>query len=338
MKLSCVGIDLAKNVFQVHGVDEAGKKVVGKQLRRDAMLGYFRQQAPCLIGMEACGSAHYWARELSAQGHDVRIMAPQFVKPYVKGNKTDANDAAAICEAVSRPSMRFVSIKSVDQQMAQAEHRVRARLVRARTALSNEIRGLLGELGVIIKPGLCALRQALPDLLEDADHGVPDWFRRLLAELRDELVSLDERLASHDRHLQDVARQDERVQRLMAIEGMGVISATALVSAVGDAKQFADGRAMASWLGIVPSEHSSGGKQRLGGISKRGSTYLRTLMIHGARAALKAAATKTDRRSEWVNQLSVRRNRNIATVALANKNVRIAWSILARGETYRAAA
>jgi len=246
MKLSCVGIDLAKNVFQVHGVDEAGKKVVGKQLRRDAMLGYFRQQAPCLIGMEACGSAHYWARELSAQGHDVRIMAPQFVKPYVKGNKTDANDAAAICEAVSRPSMRFVSIKSVDQQMAQAEHRVRARLVRARTALSNEIRGLLGELGVIIKPGLCALRQALPDLLEDADHGVPDRFRRLLAELRDELVSLDERLASHDRHLQDVARQDERVQRLMAIEGMGVISATALVSAVGDAKQFADGRAMAS--------------------------------------------------------------------------------------------
>lgn len=338
MKVIRIGIDLAKQVFQVHGVDAAGKKVLVRKLQRKEMLAFFRNREPCLIGMEACASAHYWARELSALGYEVRLMAPQFVKPYVKGNKNDAHDAEAICEAVGRPTMRFVSVKSVEQQVLQSEHRVRSRLVRARTALGNEIRGLLGELGVIVAVGLAALRQRLPELLEDAGNGMPERFRILLAELRDELLSLDERLAVHERRLQEEARQDERVQRLLAIEGMGLVTATALVAAVGDAKQFANGRAMAAWLGITPREHSSGGKQRLGGISKRGDPYLRTLVIHGARAALRAASNKTDRRSEWAKRVAERRNANIATVALANKNVRVAWSLLARNETYRPAA
>lgn len=337
MKVIRIGIDLAKQVFQVHGVDAAGKKVLGRKLQRAEMLAFFQRMEPCLIGMEACASAHYWARELGAQGHEVRLMAPQFVKPYVKGNKNDANDAEAICEAVGRPSMRFVSI-SVDQQAMQSEHRVRSRLVRARTALANEIRGLLGELGVVIPVGLSALRIRLPELLEEAGSGLPERLRILLAELREELLMLDERLAVHERRLQETARQDERVQRLLAIEGVGLVTATALVAAVGDAKQFANGRAMAAWLGITPREHSSGGKQRLGGISKRGDVYLRTLVIHGARSALKAAGSKTDRRSQWVTRVAERRNRNIATVALANKNMRIAWSVLARNEAYRRAA
>lgn len=338
MNTSCVGIDLAKNVFQVHGVNVAGRSVVSRQLQRKEVLSWFSNLPPCLIGMEACASAHHWARELSALGHDVRIMAPQYVKPYVKGNKNDANDAAAICEAVSRPSMRFVTIKSIEQQVMQAEHRVRSRLVKARTALSNEIRGLLGEIGITIPVGIGTVRRRLPELLEEAENDLTAPLRQLLGELYDELCGLDDRVATHDRRLKEEAQQDERVQRLLAIEGMGVISATALVASVGDAKQFPCGRALAAFMGIVPSEHSSGGKQRLGAISKRGSTYLRTLMIHGARAALNAATNKTDRRSTWVKGVAQRRNRNIATVALANKNARIAWAILARNETYRPAA
>ncbi len=335
MDVTRIGIDLAKQVFQIHGVDRDGKALVRRQLRRSQMLAYFEKLPPTLIGMEACGSAHYWARELRRMGHDARLMAPQFVKPYVKSGKNDANDAEAICEAVGRPNMRFVPVKSVEQQVMQAEHRIRARLIKARTALGNEIRGLLGEFGIVLPTSLGNVRRALPDLLEDAENGLTGEFRRLLAQLGEELRWLDDDIKEYDARIARRTKEDDRIRRLLEIEGIGPISACALVSAVGDAKQFRKGRDMAAWLGLTPSQHSSGGKNRLGHISRRGDTYVRTLLIHGARAALKAAENKTDGRSRWVTGLAKRRNKNIATVALANKNARIAWSILSREETYR---
>ncbi len=337
MNIKRIGIDLAKQVFQLHGVDRNEQVTVRKQLKRTQMLAYFKNLAPCLIGMEACASSHYWARELMGYGHCVKLIAPQFVKPYVKGGKNDANDAEAICEAVGRPTMRFVAIKTVEQQVMQSAHRIRSRLVRERTALSNEIRGLLGEFGIAVPVGIAQLRKALPVLLEQDHSKLTMRFVQLLAELAEELRQVDDRIAVHDKRLQAAASEDERIKRLMEIEGIGPISASALVAAVGDAKQFSSGRDMAAWLGLVPSQHSSGGKERLGHISKRGDTYLRTLLIHGARAALNASTDKQDARSRWVQALATRRNRNVATVALANKNARIAWAVLSREEAYRGA-
>lgn len=333
MNIKRTGLDLAKNIFQIHAVDHHEQVVLRQALRRDAMTAFFTRLSPCLIGIEACGSSHYWARELTRMGHSVRIIPPQFVKPYLKGNKNDANDAGAICEAISRPGMRFVAMKNERQQTLQAEHRVRARLIRERTALSNEIRGFLGEFGLVLPVGINRLRKALPEILSEQDKW-DDRFMRLLCELAEELKGLDERVAHHDSWLQQTAREDIRVKRLLAIEGMGPVVASALVAAVGDARQFRNGREMAAYLGLVPRQHSSGGKERLGHISKRGDSYVRTLLIHGARSVLKACKEKTDRRSEWLKALAERRNRNIATVALANKNARIAWSILSREEDY----
>jgi len=338
MTIARVGVDLAKLVFQIHGVNRAEKVQQRKQLRRSQVLGYFGKLEPCLIGMEACSGAHYWARELSKLGHDVRLMAPQFVKPYVKSGKNDANDAEAICEAVGRPTMRFVAIKTVEQQVIQAEHRIRSRLVKSRTALTNEIRGFLAEFGVVVAKSLGPLRRALPELLEDAENGLPGDFRVLLLGLSEELRALDERIAVFDARIAQAAREDDRIKRLLEIDGIGPITASALVAAVGDATQFNSGRDMSAWFGLTPQQHSSGGKSRLGRISKRGDKYIRMLLVHGARAALKAAENKEDGRSRWVKNLADRRNKNIATVALANKNTRIAWSILSRGESYRKAA
>ncbi|PXX33084.1 IS110 family transposase [Undibacterium pigrum] len=335
MNIKRIGMDIAKQVFQIHGVDRFEKVLVRKQLRRAQVLEFFKNIAPCLIGIEACGSSHYWARELSQLGHQVKLIPAQFVKPFVKGGKNDANDAEAICEAVSRANMRFVAIKSVEQQVAQAEHRIRSRLVRARTALSNEIRGLLSEFGIVIAPGISQIRQALPVLLEDKELQLNARLKVLLAELASELRQIDDCLVQHEQRLKAAVKEDERMKRLMDIEGIGPISASALVAAVGDATHFASGRDMAAWLGLVPDQHSSGGKERLGHISKRGDTYLRTLLIHGARAVLNHCEHKEDKRSVWVNQLVKRRNRNIATVALANKNARIAWAVLSRKEAYR---
>lgn len=337
MNIKRIGIDIAKQVFQIHGVDRFDQVVVRKQLRRAQICDFFKDLAPCLIGIEACGSSHYWARELSQLGHEVKLIPAQFVKPYVKGGKNDANDAEAICEAVGRPAMRFVAIKRVEQQVVQAEHRIRSRLVRARTALSNEIRGLLSEFGIVIALGITQIRQALPLLLEEDEVRLSQKFKLLLAELAEELRQIDEHIAQHDQRLKTAAKEDERIQRLMEIEGIGPISASALVAAVGDATQFASARDMAAWLGLVPGQHSSGGKERLGHISKRGDTYLRTLLIHGARAVLNRCGNKEDRHSQWANQLARRRNRNIATVAIANKNARIAWAVLSRKEAYRGA-
>lgn len=336
MKLKRIGVDLAKQVFQLHGVDSHEQVQCRKQLKRAQMLDFFRQLEPCLVAMEACGGAHYWARELIKLGHQVRLIAPQFVKPYVKSGKNDANDAEAICEAASRPTMRFVPIKTAEQQAGQSLHRIRSRLIRARTALVNEIRGLLGEFGLVIaQRGAAAAHRLLQQSLETPDNGLPGKMRELLKELQDELFAYDERLTRFDQVLQQQARSDERCQRLLKVEGIGPISATAIVAAVGDAKQFSSARQFAAWLGLVPSQHSSGGKNQLGSISKKGDTYLRTLLIHGARSVLLACKAKTDRRSLWVQQVQCRRNTNIATVALANKNARIIWAILSKGESYQ---
>lgn len=336
MKIKRLGIDLAKNVFQLHGVDEREQVVLRKQLKRHQLLEFFVKQPVLLIGMEACGSAHHWARTLLAMGHTVKLMAPQHVKPYVKSNKNDKNDAEAICEAVSRPSMRFVPVKSVAQHDMQAVHRVRERLVSARTDLSNEMRGLLAEYGIVInKLGVASVRNALPGILEDADNKLTHKMRALLDDMREELSALETRIKKYDQKITQHVNDDERVQRLMQIEGVGPITASAMVTAVGDAKHFKSGRELSAWLGIVPKQHSSGGKEKLGGISKRGDKRLRTLAIHGARAVIKMSAKKNDRKSQWVNNLVARRNKNIAAVALANKNVRIMHALLTRNESYR---
>jgi len=334
MNIKRIGLDLAKQVFQLHAVDHHERVVLRKTLHRSQMLSFFIRLEPCLIGIEACGSSHYWARELTRLGHRVLIIPPQFVKPYLKGNKNDANDAEAICEAVSRPGMRYVAIKSEAQQSMQAEHRVRARLLRDRTALSNEIRGMLAEFGLALPVGLAALRRALPEILCQQEQW-DDRFISLLCELAEELQVLDARLERYDRRLRQQGQEDDRIRRLQTIGGIGPVTASALVAAVGDAGQFKSGREMAAWLGLVPRQHSSGGKTRLGHISKRGDSYLRTLLIHGARAVLNASGHKEDRRSKWLQSVAERRNRNVATVALANKNARIAWAVLSRGEEYR---
>lgn len=339
MELKRVGVDLAKRVFQVHGVDAGERPVVRKALSRTQMRLFFQNLQPTLIGMEACGSAHYWARELAALGHEVKLIPPQFVKPYVKSNKNDANDAEAICEAVSRPTMRFVTVKSAEQQAMQSVHRVRSRVVKARTALVNEIRGLLAEFGLSIDTlGVAAVRKALPGFLEDGENGLPGTFRALLSELYEELLTMEARVAVLNQQLAAHADADERVRQVQQLPGIGPISASAVLASVGDVKQFKSGRDFAAWLGLVPSQHSSGGKSRLGGISKRGDAYLRTLLIHGARACVTASDGKTDRRSRWIQDLMTRRNKNIATVAVANKNARILWAMLSRHEDYRASA
>jgi transposase len=339
MKLKRIGIDLAKQVFQVHGVDhQTESAVLKRRLTRGQMLRFFAQVEPTLIGMEACASSHYWARELSKLGHTVKLIPPQYVKPYVKTNKNDANDAEAICEAVSRPSMRFVTIKHVEQQALQSLHRVRERVVRSRTALINEIRGLLGECGIVLRQGVSAVRNNLPSLIEDAENGLCVPMRTLMQTLYEELVNADEYLASLTDQVKQHAEQDQNARRIQQLPGVGPITASAIVSSVGDAKQFQSGREFAAWLGIVPRQHSSGGKERLVGISKRGDSHLRTLLIHGARAALLASAHKTDKRSQWLHQLMERRNKNIATVALANKQARVIWAMLTRQEDYRCAA
>ncbi len=334
MKLTRIGIDLAKTIFQLHGVDAQEDKVLKRRLRRAQVLEYFANLSPCLIGMEACGSAHYWARKLTELGHEVRLIAPQFVKPYVKSNKNDANDAEAICEAVGRPNMRFVQIKSVAQQDIQALHRVRSELVRHRTAKVNQIRGLLAEYGIVLAQGVTQVRRALPVLIEDVDGMLSGDFGLLLSGLREDLVHLDGRVANLDRQIDKLARTDADARRLLTLRGIGPITATALVASLGDAGQFARGRDASAWVALVPGQHSSGGKDRLLGISKRGNAYLRTLLIHGARSVVKNAHRKDDRLSVWIQSLCARRNKNVAAVALANKTMRMAWALMVRGGHY----
>lgn len=336
MKLTTIGIDLAKNVFQVHGVDERGKAVLKKQLKREQMAPFFANLVPCLIGMEACGSAHFWARKLQAMGHTVKLMAPQFVKPYVKTNKNDAADAEAICEAVSRPNMRFVPIKNAEQQAVLALHRARQGFVKARTAQANQIRGLLVEYGIIIPQGIANISKQLPEILEDGENGLPGTFRRLIERLGDHLKELDRQVQELEAQIQTWHRENESSKKLAQIPGIGPITASALIASIGDAKSFENGRQLAAWLGLVPRQNSSGGKQTLLGISKRGDTYLRTLMIHGARAVIRVAERKAQHASSWLAGVMGRRNKNVAAVALANKNARIVWALLANDREYEA--
>jgi transposase len=335
MKVTRIGIDLAKQLFQVHGVDRHGQVVVRKQLTRAKIRAFFAQLSPCLIGMEACASAHHWAREFSQFGHTVRLMAPQFVRPYRKNPKNDGNDAEAICEAVSRPNMRFVPVKSAAQQAVLMVHRARELLVGDRTALANQIRGLLTEYGIVVPQGIGRLRRALPLVLEDAENRLPGLAREVIAELQERLWNLDQRLATYDRRIAQLAGQNAAAQRLMQLEGVGAVTATAIVATIGNGEAFKNGRQLAAWLGLVPRQYSSGGKQRLGHISKRGDVYLRTLLIHGARSVLRLTGRRTDAKSCWAERLKQRRGNNIAAVALAAKHARIMWAMLARDQEYR---
>ena len=337
MKLIRVGVDLAKAVFQMHGVDRNEKPVWRRRLPRDQWLRVLLEtiEPGREIGMEACGGAHYWARKLQERGYAVKLIAPQFVQPYVQSNKNDVNDAEAICEAMSRPKMRFVAVKTVEQQDIQAAHRIRAGLIEQRTAKSNQIRGLVAEYGLVAPRELVQLRRALPVWLEDAGNGLSERFRRLLHALWDDLRGLDERVAELDREITLIARSDPAARRLQQLRGVGPIVATALVAAVGDGGQFANGRQMAAALGLTPKQHSSGSTERQLGISKRGDAYLRTVLIHGARSTIRTANGKRDRLSQWVMALVARRHPNVVATALANKTARIAWAMLRHGTNYQ---
>jgi transposase len=336
MNITQVGIDLAKLVFQVHGVDARGKVALRKQLKRSQVAGFFAQLAPCLIGMEACGGAHFWARKLMEFGHTVKLIAPQFVKPYVKTNKNDAADAEAICEAVGRPNMRFVPIKNIEQQALLGLHRVRQGFVAARTAQANQIRGLLAEFGLVIPVGIRSIERKVPEFLEDGENGLSGASRALFARLFEHFRALDRQVAELEREINAWHREDARSRRLEAIPGIGPLTASALVASVGDAKLFHNGRQFAAWLGLVPRQNSSGGKTNLLGISKRGDTYLRTLLIHGARSVLFSLKRDPDRAERWLTRVADRRNPNIAAVALANKNARTVWALLAHDRDFQA--
>jgi len=336
MNITTVGIDLAKNVFQVHAVDARGKVVLRKQLRRAQVAVFFANLPPCLIGMEACASAHHWGRTLQRYGHTVRLMASQFVKPYVKTNKNDAADAEAICEAVGRQNMRFVPIKSVEQQAVLSVHRVRQGFVKARTAQANQIRGLLGEFGLVIPQGICNVAKRVPELLEEASNELPAAFRQLIERLTEHLKELDLQVRDFEKQIIAWHRRSDLSRKLEAIPGIGPLAASALVTSIADARSFENGRQVSAWLGLVPRQHSSGGKSMLLGMSKRGNVYLRTLLIHGARSAILAAQRKSENTNVWLANLLKRRHPNIAAVALANKNVRTAWAMLAHGREFQA--
>lgn len=332
MKISTIGLDIAKQVFQVHGVDERGKVVLQKRLKRREMAEFFANLPPCLIGLEACGTSHYWGRQLQGWGHTVRLMAPRFVKPYLNREKNDTNDAAAICEAVSRPSMRFVPVKSAEQQALLVLHRTRAGLVRARTGASNQVRGLLLEFGITLRIGRREVAARLPEILEDAENGLPPVAREGLVVLGRQLQDLALRIAEIEHAITAWHRSQEASVRLAAIPGIGVFSATALVATAGDASVFRNGRQFAAWLGLVPKQRSSGNRIRLGGISKRGDRYLRTLLIQGGHAVLRHRSPGVDM---WLDLLVQRRHKNVAAVAIANKNARLAWALLAHQRAYQ---
>ncbi len=336
MKLSRVGIDLAKNIYQLHGVDRSGKTLWKRRLKRDQWFRVLLDtiEPGCEIGMEACAGAHHWARALQSRGYTVKLIAPQFVKPYVKSNKNDANDAEAICEAMSRPNMRFVTVKRVEQQDIQATHRIRSELITQRTAKANQVRGLVAEYGLVAPKQLSSLRAAIPCWLEDAQNGLTGDFRTLLHGVWNDLLGLDERVSEMDQIIKRLAVNNEDCVRLQQLRGVGPMISTAMVATMGDGRQYHKGRQMAAAIGITPRQHSSGSKDRLLGISKRGDVYLRTLMIHGARSVIARAKHKDDRLSRWVTGIATRRHPNVAAVALANKTARMAWAILRHKTDY----
>ncbi len=336
MNATRAGVDIAKSVFHVYAVDRHDQPVWERKLNRAQFLDKLCERlAPgATVGMEACASAHHWARELGKRGFEVRLIAAQFVKPYVKSNKNDRADAEAICEAMGRPGMRFVAVKSVAQQDVQAAHRIREELVGQRTAKANQIRGLVGEYGVVAPVGIAKLRQALPQWLEDAENELTAAFRALLADLAEDLRQLDDRIAGLDAHVAAQTKADPVASRLMELRGVGPLTASALAGALGDGAAFSKGRDFAASLGLTPRQHSTGGKDRLLGISKRGDSYLRKLLVHGARAVLRHAKHRDDPLSQWLNAMAARKHPNIVIVALANKMARIAWAVVHNDVNY----
>ena len=335
-KSMTVGLDLAKQVFHVVCCDGRGKVVGKRMLRRAQVLGYFANLAPCRVGMEACAGAHYWARELEGLGHTVKLLPARFVKAFVRGNKNDYNDALAIAEAAVRPEVRGVAVKTTTQQDIQALHRLRSECLASRTALSNQLRGLLAEYGVVLPRGVGSLRRRLPALLEDGENGLSALLRRLLAQGYARLCELDAHIAAYTAEVQRHSRQDAACQRLQTIPGFGPIVASVFHSLVGDGRGYRRGRDVSAALGLVPRQHSSGGKVVLLGISKRGDRYLRSLLVHGARSVVQQVAHKDDRLSRWVNRIKAQRGHNKAVVALANKLARIGWAVLRHQRAYQA--
>lgn len=335
MQISTIGIDLAKNVFQVHGVDAQGKVVLTRQLRRKQVLEFFAKLPPCLVGMEACATAHYWARELKKLGHDVRLIPPSYVKAYVRRQKNDAADAAAICEAVSRPSMRFVPVKTVEQQAALAVHRTRALLIGQRTQLTNALRAHLAELGIIADQGREGLARLIAMLNEDSTlQALPVAMLQTVRALIDQLASVQQQIGDLDRALHAQHRASQVSRRLESIPGIGVIGATALAATVTDPNAFRSGRELAAWIGLVPRQHSTGGKERLGSISKQGDRYLRRLLVAGAMAVVQHAMRHPEKQP-WITRLLARKPAKVVAIAVANKIARIAWAIMSRGGTYQ---
>ena len=332
-EITTVGIDLAKNVLSVHGVDDHGKPLLRKSLTRGKLLELMAQLPACRVGIEACSGAHELARTLTSLGHDARIMAPKFIVPYRKNQKNDGNDAEAICEAVGRPNMRFVPIKSAEQQAVLVVHRVRAELVGSRVGLINQVRSLLTEFGLVLPQGRFSFRHNVGTALDDAR--LPTLARQILHEVNARIRALDEDILAYDRRIEAMVRHSPLMQRIVKVCGVGPITASAIVASVGDAKLFKNGRQFAAWLGLVPRQYSTGGRSILGRITKRGDVYLRTLLIHGARSALITLSRRTDRLSRWAAELVQRRGFKKACVAMAAKNARIIWALLAKGENFR---
>jgi len=336
-QVTTIGLDLAKHVFHLVALNEGGREVKRKMLRRSQVLSYFAQQPPCLVAMEACATAHYWGRELENRGHRVRLIPAQHVKPYVRGNKHDYNDARGIAEAATRPDIRGVAIKTMEQQDLQALQRLREGCVKERTALCNRARGLIAEGGIIIGQGVNTLRRRLPELQAEPDNGLSPFFRQLLGEVYQQLCELDARIERYTRELNRLAQIDDACRRLQTIPGFGPIAASAFRCAIGDGAGFRRGRDVAAAIGLVPGQHSTGGKPVLLGITKRGNPYLRSLLVHGARAVVTQAARKDDRLSRWINRIRAERGFNKAVVALANKLARIGWALLRHQTVYQPA-
>jgi len=336
MKVTTIGLDIAKSVFQVHGVDETGEVILTRRFTRRKLLPFFAKLPSCLIGIEACATAHHWARELAALGHEVKLMPPAYVKAYVKRSKTDAADAEAICEAVTRPSMRFVPVKSPEQQSLLMLHRTRSLIVRQRTMAANALRAHLAEFGLVANPGVHNLMKLIARVFDEADPdpAVPMMARKALSVFVRRLEGLDDELRVLEKELLDWHRQNETSQRLAAVPGIGIITATALVATVSDIQAFRSGRQFAAWLGLVPKQNSSGDKVRLGGISKQGDRYLRRLLVIGATAVIRHSKRRDTPVTAWVRGMLEKKPARLVSVALANKTARIVWALMANGKPY----
>ena len=334
-EIAIIGLDIAKNVFQVHGVDKEGKVVVRQQLKRGRVLAFFGKLSPCKVGIEACATSHHWARELTALGHEVKLMPPAYVKPFVKRQKNDAADAEAICEAVQRPSMRFVPIKTPDQQACMVLHRTRHLFVRQQTALINAMRAHLAEFGIIAPIGRGGVEQLAAVINDRKDDRIPDLVRTCLTALKIQLDALKEQIRIMDRRILAWHRSNEMSKRLEAIPGVGPVLATALVASVADPKSFRSGRDFSAWIGLVPKQNSSGGKEKLGSITKAGDRHLRSLFCAGALSVIRVAQQKGAKHRPWLTSMLERRPTKVAAIALANKLARMAWALMAKGGTYR---